>query len=358
MPSYRALHFCLPNDDNLGDELAHSVLPDCFEGYGVGLDVRRVDIRNLRTTSTFLDDKIESYNQDYDLIVVGAGGLLLPFFIDGIFEDPDSWSRIEIPLVFFGVGIIGEFAEQSWYTAVNPRDNQHVVKALNAAVAISVRDLRTWLFTSRLVKNHRNRIFITGCPTVFQTKAEPINCECTHDMAINLPFTHAGCNKYQKYILQLAELIVRNVPRIKWICHSAVEFEHATRFRREGGFSFDIAYPRTAPDVGKEYASCKFGFVTKAHAAIFCLANNIPFGFLSYDMKCDALMEMIVDHPHHYLCHIDEIKSEALAGTIQKIINNLMRDSNAIKRAQCLLLEMFNSEFDEFIAVVKGGLSK
>ena len=75
-------------------------------------------------------------------------------------------------------------------------------------------------------------------------------------------------------------------------------------------------------------------------------------------MKCDALMEMIVDHPHHYLCHIDEIKSEALAGTIQKIINNLMRDSNAIKRAQCLLLEMFNSEFDEFIAVVKGGLSK
>ena len=353
MPAYRVLHFCLPNDDNLGDELAHSVLPNCFESYGVSLDVQRRDIRSLINTSTFLDNQVESYNQDYDLIVIGAGGLLLPFFIDGIFEDTDSWSRIEIPLVFFGVGIIGEFVEQSWYTSVSPRDNQHVVSALNAATAISVRDLRTWLFASRLVTKHHNQIFLTGCPSVFQTRAGPVNLEYTHDLALNLPFTHAGCYEYQKQILQLAELIVRNVPGIKWICHSAVEFEHATRFRKEGGFGFDIAYPRTAFEIGKEYVSCKSGFVTKAHAAIFCLANNIPFGFLSYDMKCDALMEMMVDHPHHYLCHIDELKTETLAESTQKIMNNLVRDSKAIKRAQCLLLDRFQSEFDGFVEFIK-----
>ena len=231
VPSYKVLHFCLPNDDNLGDELAHSVLPDCFESYGVGLDVHRVDIRSLINTSTFLDDQIESYNEDYELMVIGAGGLLLPFFMNGIFEDTDSWSRIEIPLVFFGVGVIGEFAEQIGYTTVNPCENQHVVKALNAATAISVRDLRTWLFATRLVNNYHNRIFLTGCPTVFQTGADSVNREYTHDLALNLPFTHAGCHEYQKQILQLAELIVRNVPGIKWICHSAVELEHATMDR-------------------------------------------------------------------------------------------------------------------------------
>ena len=43
----------------------------------------------------------------------------------------------------------------------------------------------------------------------------------------------------------------------------------------------------------------------------------------------------------------------AICGSIQKIMNNLTRDSEAIKRAQSLLLDRFQSEFDGFVEIIK-----
>ena len=152
--------------------MAHTELSRCFARYAVTLDIHKIDIRKLRKTSTYLDDKVDSYRDNYDFVVIGAGGLLLPFFLESIFSDPSIWSKLDIPLVFFGVGAIGEYAQKSWYTSVGPTDNSHLVQALKSASTISVRDLRSWLLVSRITSNNRNNLFMTGCPTVFSAAPE------------------------------------------------------------------------------------------------------------------------------------------------------------------------------------------
>jgi len=356
MPYYKVLHFCLPNDDNLGDQLAHSELAECFSRYAITLDIYQIDIRELRNTSTYLDDEIDSFREVYDFIVIGAGGLLLPFFIESIFFDPSTWSRLNMPLVFFGVGAIGEYAQQSWYTNFAADDDSPLVQALRAASTISVRDLRSWLLVSRLINNNQKNLFITGCPTVFSTSGEGDHLPRTHLLALNIPFTHGGCFQFQEQLLQVAHLVVTNIKKIKWICHSDAEYKQALKVRENMRISFDVVLPKTPEDISREYSSCETALVTKAHAGIFCLANNTPFGFLSYDMKCDALMEMIVDFPHHYLCHVDELSGINIPQTLQRIMARVSQDRMKIKKSQRLLVDKFRHEFDSFVNHILGTL--
>ena len=53
-----------------------------------------------------------------------------------------------MPLIFFGVGAIGEFARKSHYTALDKDTYPHLACALEAASAVSVRDLRSYLLVS------------------------------------------------------------------------------------------------------------------------------------------------------------------------------------------------------------------
>lgn len=352
MTTYRALHFCLPADDNLGDQLAHEALAECFNAHDVNLDIEQVNIRDLRNSDTRLDDQIDAFNNEYDLIVIGAGGLLLPFFLESIFTHPDSWSKISIPLVFFGVGAIGEFVRPIWYTNASPDGKNHLTAALNAAASISVRDLRSWLLVSRLLRNDQSRIFMTGCPTAFCVAAGQLDTPRPYKLALNIPFAHGGCIEYQKQLLIAAEVAVKNINGINWICHSQLEYEHAQKFKDSLDGSFDITLPSTSDEIAKAYSSCEFGLVTKAHAGIFCLANNTPFAFLSYDMKCDALMEMIVDFPHHYLIHIDEL-SEDIPKKIIEVMSRVETDKLKIKNSQKLLTIRLRDEFTSFMNHIK-----
>ncbi len=67
MAGYRALHCCLPSDDNLGDALACLVVPLNFGGHGIDLEIDQVDLRALRSSSTFLDERLDQINAEYDM---------------------------------------------------------------------------------------------------------------------------------------------------------------------------------------------------------------------------------------------------------------------------------------------------
>ncbi len=348
MHSYKVLHFCLPQDNNLGDQLAYQALPLCFAKYDALLEVDMVNLRHLINKGEFLDDKIDKYMDKYDLIAIGAGGLLLPFFINAIFKEPESWLKINIPLIFFGVGAIGEIARGSNYTAEDKDSYPHLACALKAATAVSIRDLRSYLLVSRLLNDSNEKIFLTGCPTAFCTAADSA-VEANYNLGLNIPFVHGGCREYQQELVSVAELIVQNVPQIKWICHSTVEREYALKVRNQLKLKYDVVMPSTPEEIGREYASCKMTLVTKAHAGIFSLANNVPFAFLSYDMKCDALMEMIVDFPHQYLIHLDDIATINLPLTLSRVTDKVRKNDAVIKKSQSLLMQHFKMEFDAFV---------
>ena len=45
-------------------------------------------------------------NSNFDAIVIGAGGLLGINLLGRLFKDPDSWSRLKIPIIALGIGTI------------------------------------------------------------------------------------------------------------------------------------------------------------------------------------------------------------------------------------------------------------
>ncbi|MBW2018223.1 MAG: hypothetical protein JRJ01_15525, partial [Deltaproteobacteria bacterium] len=142
MHQYQVLHICLPHEDNLGDQLAHQVVHKALQDHGLGCRFHEVDLWELRTQ-------------------VGAGGMFSPGLINFVFRDPGNWSRIKIPLFFFGVGVIANNTLPNHYAILGPDSDAPLVKALQAASLVSVRDMRTWLTAAKVLPDHRERLFLT-----------------------------------------------------------------------------------------------------------------------------------------------------------------------------------------------------
>ncbi|MCK5147479.1 hypothetical protein KAR48_12045 [bacterium] len=114
--------------------------------------------------------------------------------------------------------------------------------------------------------------------------------------------------EFKEELLQATHLLLQaNIEKILWICHSEAEVKQANILNSMEKRAIDVVYPKTVRDVSAAYSTCRMAMVTKAHTGMFCLANHVPFAIFSYDMKCDALMEMIWDFPHHLVCHIDQL---------------------------------------------------
>ena len=60
-------------------------------------------------------------------------------------------------------------------------------------------------------------------------------------------------------------------------------------------------------------------------------------------------MEMIVDYPHHYLCHIDELSDANLPAKLQQMMTRVSHERQMIKDAQFKLVNHFSNELDSYI---------
>lgn len=338
----RVIHLCLPADDNLGDTLAHQAISRDLDALGRALEFEQVDIGKLQQQGKGLDDSLDAINSNFDLMVIGAGGLLSLFLINAIFTNPDSWRRLKIPIVFYGVGILGNYGYSQW--VMSGQNTAGLEAALSSASLIGVRDLKTWLVASKYAES--TKIQLTGCPTI-QYAAGPEQ-DKKYNIALNLPFQHGMCRNYQRELFKIAHT-VRNVDGLVWVCHSEIERLNAEELRDQLQAGYAVEVPGDFDQVRQIYSRCNLALVTKAHAAIFCLANNVPFGFLSYDLKCDALMDMIVDFPCDYLVHIHELGSIDIPTKIGNILSSLQRDKRNIQLAQKSLLKKFSSERRAFL---------
>jgi hypothetical protein len=206
---------------------------------------------------------------------------------------------------------------------------------------------------AKILPDFRERLFLTGCPTLFFTGNGHGKAEKMYDMALNIPFGHGICREYAEGFVEVAKLILAYTDSVLWICHSKEERSHAREISIQLKRPVDVVRPRTIAEVRDAYGHCKTGLVTKAHAALFCLANNVPFGIFSYDMKCDALMEMIADFPNNYLCRVEQFPKINIAGKISRILYALNRDETYIKQSQKVLLQSLRREFNLFVCTLK-----
>lgn len=333
----KVLHLCMTKEVNLGDELAHKAIEARLNGLVSDIDIEKRDIWQFREAQKPLDDEIDTINQQYQLIIIGAGGLLSLGIINYIFSKPSSWSKVTIPIVFYGVGIIGNYHLCQW--VLSGLETAHLDAALKAASLISVRDLRTYLVSTKATG--KEKVFLTGCPTLHYaktTKKKP-----SYSLALNLPFQHGICAEYTKELTALAKSVVKR-DGLVWICHSKLEYINAVEFRDYAKAHYDVVQPKSFDEVQEIYSRIDMAVVTKAHSGIFSLANLTPFAFLSYDLKCDALLEMIVDFPCNYLLHIHRLQELDVEKRIESMLSCLEENKAHIINGQKTLLEALSKE--------------
>ena len=110
-------------------------------------------------------------------------------------------------------------------------------------------------------------------------------------------------------------------------------------------------------DVKKYYPLCRKALVTKAHAAMFSLANEVPFAFIGYDIKCDALLDMIYGNPTDFIVHIDELKNIQIEKRIDSMLKCIDNGIDDISESLSSLNKMFSQErkrfFSDFISLLQ-----
>lgn len=372
MPDYSALHVCLPGYDNLGDRLGMQAVAPLFSEHNLHLTVDVVNIQDLINQKIGLDPRIDEINRTYDMLIIGAGGYLHPLhLLPRIFHQIESWAKLKIPLILFGFGVVNLHENCPYptkFALLSPHEDNHLTAALRAATAVSVRDVRSWFVSTRLLGTEAHKVFLTGCPTVFLTGRQKHVTPITHEIGLNLPFRHALCNQYQDVLLKIASLLVGSLTfsnakdaegqtkTIKWICHSEGEREDAEQLRSQLKQGFDIVTPKTFDETSAAFASCRFALVTKGHAGIFALANRVPFAFLSYDVKCDGLVESLWDDPQDLLLYIHKLRDVEIDQVLQTLLNNLIRLSPKLKIASDHLMDHFAKEFENFFDTIKARL--
>ena len=363
----KVYHWCLPNADNLGDILCHQVLKDILSEFKTPTQIDTLDLMKFcNNTDQWYDDEVPRINKDYDVLVIGAGGLLGFAFLPYIFKNKESWEKIKIPIVFLGLGLINNYQEktQKKYFKYSDLDSQNYevtvggqkislksnyISALKSATLISVRDRASWFLVERY-KAETSPLYLTGCPTLFSNKVKGQTQQKQYDLGINILFSHSAlCHKHRETLAKIALYFIATIPNSVWICHSIAEEREAKYLLKSNNINIPVIYPKTFEEVADVYSRCKTAIVTKLHSAYFCLANTVPFSFISYDMKCDFLLEMLYDTFAPYSLSLYEIENYNLDKKLEDLIKTFNSQWGIMKSAETGLMSQFEKENKKFL---------
>ncbi len=84
--------------------------------------------------------------------------------------------------------------------------------------------------------------------------------------------------------------------------------------------------------------------VTKRHSAYFCIANNVPFNFISYDIKCDYLLEMLYDSIAPYNLNLYDLENFRIEKELEKLTKTLKAHLESMRSAEASLMRQFEKE--------------
>lgn len=349
----RILQFCFHKTDNLGDTISHDVLLAALARLGIEAEVEAIDMLGLSRSGKSLDERLEDINRTYDCIVLGSGGLLNPYLLKSIFSDTSNWLRLTPPLVLFGIGIISNEGSRIVYNLMSANDiSSPTVAVLKAASVVAIRDLRTQFLAQR-VRGSEERIFMTGCPSIqFVRKSE----QAGRKFLVNLPLNHGPTRNKAPILAGIGHAIVAKMDETLWLCHSKAEEQQARNICKDLEDRVEIVRPNSLDEISAVIQSSTMGIVVKAHPAIFMLANLKPFAFISYDMKCSALLEMICDDPNMFMVPLARLDESTAGPELTRLVRNLSQNERPLNQSMKILREHLDKEYVAFETAFRGVL--
>jgi hypothetical protein len=338
----RILQLCLYKASNFGDRISRDVLSMTLQRFDIAAEVDCIDLAEMQQSGESLDHQVNEINLKYDCIILGTGGMLCWYILDWAFKDPENWRRLRPPLVLFGIGIIHNLGRGTLYTQLRPDEpNSSVIEAIKAATLIAVRDNRSALFVQRMVGGDK-RTYLTGCPSLQFVRGTSKTGDA---FLINIPFKHGPTREKSDALMLIARRALERNENVVWLCHSQEEVDDAKAIVAHVSTLVDIIRPETITDVGAIMVRCNRGIAVKAHPAYFMLANNVPFGLLAYDYKCQAMMEMLDDEPMRLITNISHLDQNNAVSEADRLMDEIDAHHDAIRRSQWALRSYLDQEF-------------
>lgn len=214
-------------------------------------------------------------------VIYGGGGMIRPGFAKReVFKDLESRNK-NIPYSIYGVGINVDNFSPDYST----KDKQAIKKWLAGADSVTVRDLETKKFISKLLKKPCQ---VAPCPSYQIVKKISKKIKPKYDIGIVLSLGHtASYKKYLKKIITLVSDLIRlsGNSRIILICHDKADYFAAKKLFPKT----QAVFPKSFIKVNDTYRQCRGIITLRAHGIIFSAACNLPCSAVALNAKIGSL---------------------------------------------------------------------
>jgi polysaccharide pyruvyl transferase WcaK-like protein len=259
------------------------------------------------------------------LIVGGGGHLYQPpkRVAKWNFNVPLKYfSQIQIPKVIYGIGLNKEFTNAKRWHMSYPTI-EAIRKYAEACNLVGVRDLQSVQFMEEIgVRNVR----LTPCPSMFlgchESKTD--NSHRHNRIALNLTTRGVSVLRLEKMFSDLIQQLKTRAITPVVILNNPAEDAAVTEMAK--AYDIECISPYSPDAMMMAYQNTDLSIGMRGHSLIFTTGAGNPMIALSYNLKCDAHMEMI--EKTEYLIKGDNIFDVALI--IQKL-DQILAGFNAEK---------------------------
>jgi len=268
------------------------------------------------TSKVIGDSKLARIINQYDLCVIGGGGLYNWWFFP---MNHKLLNSIDTPIILYGLGHVGNFGLK-----MLPRAHLKSIIALNKRAKLSsVRDLETYEFLRRL---NITNVQVIGDPAMFLEKKKPsgvcfekgkvkigLNIAC-HDWELQAEYLDRVINECQK----TCKFLIDNLDaQIVYLQHTPNETIVINELSKK--LPIQVAN-YSAHELNWIYSNLDLVIGMQLHSAIFAFGNCIPVINIAYDLKNSSFMKLIGQSDK--LINVRNVDSERLTETVYRTLNN------------------------------------
>lgn len=264
------------------------------------------------------DSDISHINRNHDLVVIGGGGLLYPRSRGLLLRlTQESLKKISVPIILYAIGLNYE-----------PRDEERAcvylrrfAKAKGLFSLISVRDE----FTRDRLWKLGIKTELVPCPSMFLGECMELFDLPDDDRRkagiVPVPFGRFASRQRQLYLQSISSLVAKNKNNFSFFLighHKQIDHSYDIL---SASTQLPIIYPVNPWQLMRAYGQMDFFIGSRGHMGIFAVGAGKPFIFLSYNVKCPALTEMM-NYPKQLTIDPKEFDVFGLGQSFKKMIDS------------------------------------
>lgn len=246
------------------------------------------------------EKRIEQFNQDASMLVIGGSGLYTNYPYDSGWYFPcstDLFKKIKIPIALIGIGCNNNLKDDIFKGELSPKAKKSIKLINDLAIVSTTRDRRTYQI---LKKIGINKHILTLDPANFLFPLNPLKKEkrvainiAQHSPALGrFDGTQETRNKNLCYFSRITKYLINKGYSVIFIAHDALEQSLIIDMKK---LVPEIEY-LNVDDIDlmlNEYARCQFSIGVKMHSNILSFASGTPFISVFYDLKSVGYMRLL-----------------------------------------------------------------